>query len=350
MGVTELLAAELTAPFVRATDVDAATIVRRHWDLSPERTNRVDTERDDTFHVETADGGYALKIAHPGDDPDVLELQTAAVEWAASHDPSLSIARPLRTVDDTVHPIVPVEGVGRTARLFPWLPGQSLRAELWDAAPSSALLHAIGATHARLTSALAGFRHPAESRQLAWDVARLPDLAPLLDAVEDAAPVAAALDHHTRVVAPRLAGLPQQLIHNDGNLDNLLVDDLSPRSGSEGQSFTTGTPRITVLDFGDVVRTARVLDLAITASYLLPADDQYGASDTLDGIRAGWQSALPLDADEVELLPRLVIARLVQRILLGSWLAREVPSNADYLGRNIEHTRAQLAIALDEGW
>jgi len=350
MGVTELLAAELAAPFVRAKDEDAVTIVRRHWGLTPERANRVDTERDDTFHIETADGSYALKIAHPGDDPAVLELQTAAVEWAAARDPELSIARPIRTVDDTVHPIVPVGGVGRSARLFPWLPGQSLRAELWDAAPSSALLHAIGATHARLTSALAGFRHPVESRTLAWDVARLPELEPLLDAVADPAPVAAALDRHTRDIAPRLAALPQQLIHNDGNLDNLLVDDLSPRSGSQGQHVTTGMPRITVLDFGDVVRTARVLDLAVTTSYLLPADAQYGASDTLAGIREGWQSVLPLERDEAELLPRLVIARLIQRILLGSWLAREVPGNAEYLGRNIAHTRVQLAIALDEGW
>jgi len=350
MGVTELLAAELAAPFVRATDEDAVTIVRRHWGLTPERATRVDTERDDTFHVETADGGYALKIAHPGDDPDVLELQTAALEWAGSHDPSLSIARPIRTVDDTVHPTVPVDGVGRTARLFPWLPGQSLRAELWDAAPSTALLHAIGATHARLTAALAGFRHPAESRALAWDVGRLPELAPLLEAVADAAPVATALDRHLRDIAPRLAALPQQLIHNDGNLDNLLVDDLSPRSGFQVQHVTTGTPRITVLDFGDVVRTARVLDLAVTASYLLPADDQYGATDTLAELRAGWAGVLTLEPEEAELLPRLVIARLVQRILLGSWLAREVPANADYLGRNIERTRAQLAIALDEGW
>jgi len=233
-----------------------------------------------------------------------------------------------------------VDGVGRTARLFPWLSGQSLRAELWDAAPSSALLHAIGATHARLTAALAGFRHPAESRQLAWDVARLPELAPLLEAVADPAQVAAALDHHTRDVAPRLAALPQQLIHNDGNLDNLLVDDFG----------ATSAHTITVLDFGDVVRTARVLDLAVTASYLLPADDQYGATDTLAGLRDGWEGVLPLEPDEAQFLPRLVIARLVQRILLGSWLAREVPANADYLGRNIERTRVQLAIALDEGW
>ena len=335
MEVSALLAAELTAPFERATDADAATLVRRHWGLTPARANRVDTERDDTFRVEleTPNAGYALKIAHPGDDPVVIDLQTAAIEWAAEHDPTLPVPRPIRTVDGTLQPVV----AERVARLFPWMPGQSLRAALWDAAPEAPLLHAVGSVHARLTVALGGFRHPAESRALAWDVARLPELAGLLDAVDDPAPVAGALDRHLADVAPRLAGLPQQLIHNDGNLDNLLVDDKATRV-------------LAVLDFGDVVRTARVLDLAVVASYLVPADDQYAASDTLDGVIAGWESVLPLEPDERELLPRLVLARLLQRMLLGSWLSREVPANADYLGRNMAQTRAQFDIAMQEGW
>jgi Ser/Thr protein kinase RdoA (MazF antagonist) len=212
-----------------------------------------------------------------------------------------------------------------------------LRAAIWDAAPGAPLLHSIGATHARLTAALAGFRHPAESRPLAWDVARLPELVDLTEALDDPIPVAAVLERHVAETAPRLSALPQQVIHNDGNLDNLLVDDRA-------------TQVVAVLDFGDVVRTARVLDLAVVASYLLPADDQYSASDTLDQLIAGWESALPLEPDERELLPRLVLARLVQRMLLGSWLSREVAHNADYLGRNIAHTRAQFDIAMQEDW
>jgi Ser/Thr protein kinase RdoA (MazF antagonist) len=360
MGVRDLLAGDLAAPFERATEADAVTLALRHWGVRAERATRVDTERDDTFHVETAAGGYALKIAHPADDPAVIDLQVATTEWAVAHDPSLPVPRFVPTLDGTLQPVVPIAGVGRIARLMPWVPAQSLRAAIWDAAPSSTLLHSIGSTQARLTVALADFRHPAESRALAWDVARLPELAELIDAVADPAPVATALDRHAREVAPRLATLPRQLIHNDGNLDNLLVDGLgvagpqlgglAPHSGSQGPSLTTGVHRVVaVLDFGDVVRTARVLDLAVTTSYLLPADDQYGASDTLAAMVAGWESVLPLEPGERELLPRLVIARLLQRILLGSWLAREVPDNADYLGRNIAHTTAQLAIAEQEG-
>jgi len=338
MEASALLAAELSAPFERASGSDAATIVERHWGITPVRVTRVDTERDDTFRVETAEGSYALKIAHPADDPAAIDLQTAAIEWAVEQDPSLPLARTIATVDETLHPVV----AGRIVRLFPWMPGQSLRAGIWDAAPERPLLHSVGATHARLTAALAGFRHPAESRALAWDVARLPELVRLTDALDDPIPIAAVLDRHLAEIAPRLAALPQQLIHNDGNLDNLLVDDRATRV-------------VAVLDFGDAVRTARVLDLAVVASYLLPADDQYAASDVLDGLIAGWESVLPLDPDERELLPRLVIARLVQRILLGSWLSREVAHNADYLGRNLAHTRAQFDLAmstldLHEGW
>lgn len=346
MEVSALVAAELTAPFERTTEADAATVVRRHWGITPARANRVDTERDDTFRIEvdaaagtdtitvgTAAAGYALKIAHPADDPSATELQTAAIEWAAERDPGLPLPRPIPTVDRTLQPVI----AGRVGRLFPWMPGQSLRAALWDAAPEAALLHAIGATQARLTVALADFRHPAESRAVAWDVARLPELVGLLDAVDDAAPIAVALNRHIEGVAPHVAGLPQQLIHNDANLDNLLVDDKATRV-------------VAVLDFGDVVRTARVLDLAVTTSYLLPTGDQYAASDTLSGMVAGWESVLPLEPAERELLPQLVIARLLQRLLLGSWLSREVRANAHYLGRNIATTRAQLDIAMREGW
>jgi len=333
MEVSALLAAEIAAPFERASDDHAAALAGRHWGIAVERAVRIDTERDDTFRVETSEASYALKIAHPADDSSVIDLQTAAIEWAAEHDATLPLPRPMPSDGGGLQP---VDG-GRIARLFPWMPGQSLRAALWDAAPETPLLHSLGATHARLTAALAGFRHPAESRRLAWDLARLPELTDLADALDDPLPVAVVLERYVAETAPRLAALPHQLIHNDGNLDNLLVDDRATRV-------------VGVLDFGDVVRTARVIDLAVLASYLLPADDQYTASDTLDGLVAGWQSVLPLEDGEHEVLRRLVLARLVQRMLLGAWLAREVPGNADYLRRNLVHTRAQFDIAMQEGW
>jgi len=80
MEASALLAGELTTPFERTSAEDAGLLAVRHWGIAPARTNRVDTERDDTFRVETADASYALKIAHPADDPAVIDLQTAAIE------------------------------------------------------------------------------------------------------------------------------------------------------------------------------------------------------------------------------------------------------------------------------
>src|SRR3954471_10885627 len=119
MEASALLAAELTAPFERTSDEDAATLALRHWGIAAERAHRVDTERDDTFWLETSDAGYALKVSHPADDPAVIDLQTAAVEWAAAHDPGLPLPRPIPTVDRTLQPVI----AGRVARLFPWMGG-----------------------------------------------------------------------------------------------------------------------------------------------------------------------------------------------------------------------------------
>lgn len=358
MAVSELLSTEFAAPFERTTEADAAALAHALWGLTPARAVRVDTERDDTFLVETAEtaeaadaagipdtieggyGRYALKISHPADDPAVVELQLAAIEWAAARDAGLPLPHPIPALDGRLLPVAD----GRVARLSRWMPGRPLRDAVADAAPDGAppptLLHAVGTAQARLTVALEGFAHPADGRALAWDVARLPELGALLEAVDDPAPVTDAFDRFARTVAPRLDELPQQVIHNDGNLDNLLVSDSAPGAGVRVAA---------ILDFGDVVRTARALDLAVAASYLVPGDGRVATSEVLAGLVAGWESVLPLEPLERELLPGLVVGRLVQRVLLGSWLARELRGNADYLGRNIAHTRAQLARALAEG-
>ena len=50
-----------------------------------------------------------------------------------------------------------------------------------------------------------------------------------------------------------------------------------------------------------------------------------------------------------------VVWKDIDLLLLGAWLTRQVPENADYLGRNLVHTRAQFDLALPalgapEGW
>ena len=144
----------LAAPFVRLDAADAVRVVREVYGRDALTAVRLDTERDDTFAVDTAQGRVVLKVAHPDDDPAVLDLQRAAMA-AAGRDPGLPVPRLLTTADGDPAPVVPgADGRPREARLLGWLPGRTL-GHVSTTRPQRLLL---GATLGRLSLALADVR------------------------------------------------------------------------------------------------------------------------------------------------------------------------------------------------
>jgi hydroxylysine kinase len=289
---------QFAAPFERVDPGRAADLLAAHWRLDgAPRLGRLDTERDDTFAVRAGDDRGVLKIAHPRDDPDELDAQTAALDHLARRDPALPVPRVRRTRTGASSAALD----GRHARLLSWLPGVALL----DAPRSDAQLRAAGAALGRIAHALADFDHPGAHRVLAWDITRLPDLAavtadPLLGEL---------IARFAAETAPALAALPHQVIHNDFHPGNLFVDPDDPER-------LTG-----VIDFGDLVHTARVVDLGVALCYLVP--DEGEIRPALTPFLAGYESIVPLRPSEHALLPALIVARQVQRIVLGAALARD---------------------------
>jgi hydroxylysine kinase len=121
-------------------------------------------------------------------------------------------------------------------------------------------------------------------------------------------------------VLPLLPRLPAQLIHNDFNPHNILVD-------ANDETSVVG-----VIDFGDMVRATRVQDLATAAAYHLCSGPSAlaGAWD----IVAAYHDGSPLTAEEIEILPDLMGARLSLSIAISSWRAIRHPANASYIMRN----------------
>jgi Ser/Thr protein kinase RdoA (MazF antagonist) len=327
----------LDASFVPLDVERARQIATRRYGLEVLDARRFDTERDDTFRLSTTAGTFVLKVANPADDHELIDMQCRALAHVERVDPDVPVPRLVADVDGgTQSTVTGAEGEPRAARLLTFLPGRVLDYTRTTVSQRESLGHVVG----RLSLALAGFEHPSADRVLAWDLQRVGGLRPHLEHVADPRTrddVGAELDRFDALTGPALARVRHQVVHNDVNADNVVVDEAGEVRG--------------LLDFGDLVRTAVVADLAVAMSYAVGADGSLD-SDDLDPWRApydlalGYLTARGLDDDELALLPHLVRARLAQRLLVNSWLAASNPANAHYTARSVATaTRALRRLA-----
>ena len=302
--------------------LESAGLLAHHWGLAGELA-RLTSERDLNWRVTTPAGRFVLKFANAAEDPEITRFQNLALQHIAQRDPSLPVPRVVPTLDGATDVVLPS---GHLMRLLSWLDGHLL----YLAPPGAALRRAMGEMAARLTRALEGFAHPAADHVLQWDIKQAAALRPLLPAIADPALrdlCGRWLDLFDTRLAPALRGLPWQVVHADLNPHNVLTDD-------------TDHARIAgVLDFGDMVYTPRICDLAVAASYLL---DQGKALESLDEIATSWASILPLSAQERAVLPGLTAIRMVTTIALASHRAALYPENAPYILRNLPTARQGL--------
>ena len=151
----------LAAPFARIPDAAMALIVERGWGLDVESVRRLSTERDDTVLVEHGGGRHVLKVAHPLDDPALLDFQCSAMRHALDRDPRLPLARLLPDVEGAVlRPVVGVDGEPRLARVLSYLEGSLLDYDVTTREQRQQVGFAAGL----LSAALADFDHPGSAR------------------------------------------------------------------------------------------------------------------------------------------------------------------------------------------
>jgi hydroxylysine kinase len=286
---------------MRLSEADAATLVARAFDLDVVSATRLDTERDDSFHVVTADGEYGFKLAHPDDSAALIDLQSAALAHAASSGLPLQ-----RVLGNLTHE-------GRIGRLLTWLPGTPL----FEVSMTSEKVEALGAILGRLSRSLADFEHPAARRPFAWDVLQLESSRPLIPLCPEVEPAFA-------FARERIGTLPMQVAHNDFHPGNVVADKTGQVTG--------------ILDFGDVVYTARAADLAIALTYLVTT---LGRDDT-DRFIAGFASVVELEQAEWDALPALMAARYTQRVLNNLELARGNPDDRGAAHKGAERNVAAL--------
>lgn len=283
---------------------DAQEIADRLFGVRAQ-ARQLPSERDQNFLLNDRGGKkFVLKIANALETREFLEAQNAVLEYLARR---VSFCQ-------SVVPSVSGAGIVRVeshlVRLVRYLPG----APLAEIRPhSSELLRDLGRALGQLDHALRDFDHPAVHRDFHWDLVNgnriLDEFAPLIE------------DTTLRELVWRCRidvdlRLRRSVIHGDANDYNVLVDpELMKVSG--------------LLDFGDMVYSYTVGDLAIAIAYVvLEKDDPFAVGDE---VVRGYTEEFVLLPEELEALWPLVRLRLAMSVCLSAYQRRLQPEN-EYLG------------------
>ena len=263
------------------------------------------SERDQNFLI-TSDTGekFILKISNPqewrpfvGAQNWVLKHLSQRVSFCQSVIPALS-GREIAWWEC------------QYVRVLTYLPGVPL-AEIRPHTPG--LLHDLGRKLGQLTRALTGFDHYAVHRDFHWDLANgnrvVSEYAELVK------------NTGLRELALRCRfepnrGLRRSVIHGDANDYNVLVDP---------ESMTVSG----LIDFGDMVYSYTVGELAIAIAYVVLDKDDYRAAAR--EVIGGYESEFALLDEEREALWPLVRLRLAMSVCLAAYQLRQEPDN-QYLG------------------
>lgn len=277
------------------------------------------SERDQNFKLTTADGAaYVLKIANGAESEAMLAAQQQAMTKVAMR--TKRAPQPIATPDGRFLTQVTGEnGRSHFVWLITYLPGVPL-GDVPHHSP--ALLADGGRTLAQAQQALADFDHPALHRRFHWDLQHGPDvIAQRLPLVADTTLhtlISTFITDYMQNTAPTLPALRRGPIHNDANDYNVLV-----HSRLHDQRI------VGLVDFGDMVHSWLVADLAIAIAYAVL--DKPDPLATAVHILRGYHEINSLHEDELVALWPLVCLRLAVSVCMAAAQQQQRPADP-YLG------------------
>ncbi|MFO7732706.1 MAG: phosphotransferase, partial [Candidatus Aminicenantes bacterium] len=309
-----------TAP--RFSADEAARVAREVFAVEGE-SRELPSERDQNFRLRTTGGReLVLKIANPRELRDRLAFQNEVMTVLAA-DPGGPLApRPLPAEDGSTIAVVPGRGgEPHFVRLVEYLPGRPL-GEVRPHSPR--LLTDLGAFAARLVRALSALPQREYQPDLIWNLKNgrrvVRENVPLV--VDPARRVT--LDAVFRTVEERAAlfeGLPEGLVHNDGNDYNVIVAPPDTAPGSFGDMRVAG-----FIDFGDMTRSWVLSDLAVVLAYaMLDKDDPLGDAAL---VVSGYDAVLPLSDEDLRALFPLACLRLCMSVSIAALQKKLDPGNS----------------------
>jgi hydroxylysine kinase len=309
----------IAAQAPRFSAEDAVAIAAQHYGLHVSATE-LTSERDRNFRLRTEDGReFVLKIGNAAEAPLVTEFQIEALMHIEAQQTDVAVPRMVRTQDGRTSINIRSYDESHVARLVTFLPGVPLaRRPL-----SVELCRNLGVYAAKLDRALLGFEHPGSNQSLLWNMNEAGRVREISHHIPDRRMremVGVCLDRFDSEVFPLFTVLRSQVIHNDLNPENVLV-------AADDDRRVVG-----VIDFGDMVRSPLVVDVAVTASYM--RDLKGNPLSPIAQFVAAWHSVTPLEHREIDLVMELIFVRLATTVSVLHWRIAERGPGDPYLNNS----------------
>jgi hydroxylysine kinase len=261
-------------------------------------------EREQIFQIGSDSAPqYILRIADDRESQDALDFQNRILLHLEQQQLDINVPRVFLSRRSKHIECLTLEGTPYRVRLLSYVPG--IQIERTTASPI--LLHEVGTALARLDLALADADCASQTPALIWRMEESIRLTRYADFVPTAycrSKVVDVLDEFDNQSLPRFANLRSQVIHNDFNPRNVLI------------SFFQQDRVCGVIDFGDLTKSALVVDLAVAAARHASFPDPLSS---IKAIIEGYERVLPLTGDERQILFNLICVRLAMVILIWSW-------------------------------
>ena len=284
------------------------------------------SERDQNFRLTAPDSkDYVLKVANSTESREVLDFQNQAMLLIAGKrnifDGSISVVPDVLSTakGEQITAVQGSGGVTHLVRLLTYLPGKPLAL----VKPHDAdLLASLGRFFGNIDQALQDFDHSATHRNFHWDLQNagqiIKNYLNYIKAPENRKLVKVFLKRFQTETEPQLPDLRSGIIHNDANDYNVLVEP-------DGRWRNTVTG---VIDFGDMVYTRTVNEIAIACAYAMlnKADPLAVAGHVV----SGYHQAFPLTEQELTVLFDLICMRLCMSVCHSANQSRHEPDN-EYL-------------------
>ena len=188
---------------------------------------------------------------------------------------------------------------------------------------SSGLFEDLGRCVGEMDRVMADFDHPAARRDFYWDLAKSPQIVkeylPLIMDINLRELIEKVAADFERIVRPLLPGLRKSVIHNDANDYNVIV-------GGNGDLYTRNQRVVGIIDFGDMVFSHTVGNLAIAIAYTVL--DQSNPLRVAAHMIKGYHRSFALTEAEIACLFLMVCMRLCMSACIAAHQLNERPDNA----------------------